>query len=178
MLAFADECDVAVVDTNVGRVLARSVGRRLGPSEAQSVADSLVPPGRGWEWNQAILDLGATVCTPRAPACDRCPIAGSCTWFGAGRPVPDPAKGSAAVSRTQSRYAGSARQARGLLLRAAEAGPVEPEGAAAMIGWTGRADDVRAVIDSLVADDLLRLGPDGRLVLPGSSELGGSVVTD
>ncbi len=82
VLAFAWEEDVAVVDTNIARVLSRRAGRRLTPREAQAMADALVPPGRAWEWNQRLMDLGALVCTARAPACERC-------WLreGAGGPV-------------------------------------------------------------------------------------------
>ncbi len=59
VLAFAFERDVAVVDTNIARVLARTVGERLTPKRAQAVADELVPVGQGWLWNQAFMDLGA-----------------------------------------------------------------------------------------------------------------------
>ena len=97
VLAFAFEHDVAVVDTNVGRILARTAGRSLGAKEAQALADSLVPEGEGWAWNQAMLDLGATVCAKRSPACERCPVATGCAWALAGRPEPDPATGSHAV---------------------------------------------------------------------------------
>src|SRR5690606_13188890 len=58
VLAFAHEDDVGVVDTNAARVLARAVaGRPLGAAEVQEVADAAVPPGRGWAWNSALLDL-------------------------------------------------------------------------------------------------------------------------
>ncbi|MFT5224024.1 MAG: A/G-specific adenine glycosylase, partial [Glaciecola sp.] len=56
VLAFAFEQDVAVVDTNAARFLARGVaGRRLAPREAQDLADSLVAPGTGWAHNQGVL---------------------------------------------------------------------------------------------------------------------------
>ena len=64
VLAFAFGRDVGVVDTNAGRVLARAVaGRPVRPAEAQGLVDAMVPPGRGWSFGQALLDLGATVCT-------------------------------------------------------------------------------------------------------------------
>ena len=75
------------------------------------------PGGEGWEWNQVLMDLGATVCRP-APRCAECPVAGSCAWHRAGHPDPDPAVGSAGVSTTQPPYDGSARQARGRVLHA------------------------------------------------------------
>ena len=104
ILAFAFERDVAVVDTNVGRVLARQVGHQLRPAEVQALADDLVPAGRGWAWNQAMLDHGALVCTKRNPQCGACAVAQTCVWRGVGE---DPAVGSAAVSTPQSRFAGS-----------------------------------------------------------------------
>jgi A/G-specific adenine glycosylase len=68
VLAFAFERDVGVVDTNAARVLARAVsGRPLRAAEVQRLADDLVPAGGGWAHNQAMLDLGATVCTKRRP---------------------------------------------------------------------------------------------------------------
>ncbi|MET0825453.1 MAG: A/G-specific adenine glycosylase, partial [Acidimicrobiales bacterium] len=122
VLAFAGERDVAVVDTNVARVLARQAGRPLRLVEVQADADALVPSGQGWAWNQAMLDLGATVCRARAPDCGRCPIATSCAWRGGAEP--DPAVGSAGVSGRQSRFEGSDRQGRGRLVDALRHGPV------------------------------------------------------
>jgi A/G-specific adenine glycosylase len=122
VLVFAFERDEAVVDTNIARVLARTAGRRLTPNEVQRLADSWVPAGDGWAWNQVLMDLGATLCRP-VPRCGGCPIAASCAWSRAGCPDPDPATGSAGVSGRQRRFEGSARQARGRLLRALAAGP-------------------------------------------------------
>ncbi|MDQ4096894.1 MAG: A/G-specific adenine glycosylase, partial [Actinomycetota bacterium] len=94
VLAFAYEDDVGVLDTNSSRVLARAVASGpLGRRAAQRLADALVPAGRSWEWNSALLDLGATVCTASAPRCTDCPVAeaAACGWRGVGRPGPDPA---------------------------------------------------------------------------------------
>lgn len=117
VLAFAFERDVAVVDTNIARILARTGGQRLTPKRAQAAADALVPTGDGWIWNQVVMDLGAMVCRP-TPTCADCPIAGACAWHQAGKPSPDPASGSAGVSTTQARFEGSDRQARGRVLAA------------------------------------------------------------
>ena len=122
VLAFAYERDVAVVDTNIARVLARVGGERLTSRRVQAVADALVPAGAGWAWNQVLMDLGATVCRP-APRCTDCPLAPSCAWHVTGHPVPDPATGSAGVSTRQAPYEGSDRQARGAVLRALHDGP-------------------------------------------------------
>ncbi|HET9442365.1 MAG TPA: A/G-specific adenine glycosylase, partial [Acidimicrobiales bacterium] len=98
VLAFAHGRDVGVLDTNAARVLARLHGRRLGRAEAQRAADALVPPGQGWAWNQAVLDLGATVCVRPVPRCDGCPVRAACAWARAGHPGPDPAVASAGSS--------------------------------------------------------------------------------
>ncbi|MDQ3469987.1 MAG: A/G-specific adenine glycosylase, partial [Actinomycetota bacterium] len=83
VLAFAFERDVAVVDTNIARVIARTAGYRLTARGVQQLADELVPAGDGWLWNQSLMDLGATVCRP-APRCAGCPVANRCTWHRAG----------------------------------------------------------------------------------------------
>lgn len=153
VLAFAFERDVAVVDTNIARVLARSAGERLTPSRAQDVADALVPDGHGWIWNQVLMDLGATVCRP-VPRCGDCPIGDACRWYRAGFPDPDPAVGSAGVSRRQAPFDGSDRQARGRVLAALGDRPRRA------------ADFDPRIVASLVADGLV--ASDGTtLTLPG-----------
>ncbi len=149
VLAFAFERDVAVLDTNVARVVARHAGRRLRPSEAQAEADALVPPGAGWTWNQALLDLGATVCRARAPRCDACPVRSGCAWSGSGD---DPAIGSAGVSGRQSRFEGSDRQGRGRLVDALRDGPVDD--VAHATGWPDDPQRAERVAATLVADGL------------------------
>jgi A/G-specific adenine glycosylase len=151
VLAFAYERDVAVLDTNVARVVARRLGRRLTLREAQAEADALVAPGRGWWWNQAMLDLGALVCRKRAPRCDTCPVHPSCAWRGSG---PDPALGSAAVSAPQSRFAGSDREGRGRLVAALGRGPVTWAALADVMGWPADAARAERVAAGVVADGL------------------------
>ncbi|MEZ5205105.1 MAG: A/G-specific adenine glycosylase [Acidimicrobiales bacterium] len=166
VLAFAFERDVGVVDTNAARVLARWEGRRLGPKEAQAAADAAVPAGRGWAWNQAMLDLGATRCRPRSPRCDRCPAVAGCRWAAAGWPGPDPATGSAGVTGTQSTFEGSDRQGRGRLVDALRRGPVTPAELAPAMGWPDDPDRARQVAQTLVADGLAVVDAAGALVLP------------
>jgi len=168
VLTFAFEADVGVVDVNAARFLARTAGRSLSAVEAQARADSLVPAGRSWAWNQAVLDLGATVCTKRAPRCGSCPLRAWCAWRVAAPARPDPATGSAGTGATQSRFAGSDRQGRGRLVHALRTGPVGWGAVAAAAGWPDDQARARRVADSLVADGLacddgsvLRLpGPD------------------
>lgn len=162
ILAFAMEHDVAVVDTNVGRILARLVGRTLTAPEAQALADSLVPPGEGWAWNQTILDLGALICTKKQWQCGDCPWERSCQWIGKG---PDPAVGSAGVSTRQSRFEGSDRQGRGRLIASLRHAAVAPEDMAAVMGWPDDPGRAERVLGTLVRDGMVEQ-IDGLLRLP------------
>jgi A/G-specific adenine glycosylase len=163
--AFAFELDHGVVDTNTARVLARWAGRSFTPKAAQAAADDAVPIGQGWAWNQAMLDLGAMVCTKRAPRCERCPVTDVCAWFAAGRPDPDPAIGSAGVSGRQARFEGSDRQGRGRLMAAMAAGPVAADDLAAVVAWPEDPARTERVVASLVADGLAVVTPDGGYAL-------------
>lgn len=112
--SFAFSHRVAVLDTNVGRVLARCVAnRRLRSAEATALAHELLPRGDVATFNQAMLDLGAQFCRAR-PRCAECPVARVCRWRREGGE--DPAPLSAAVSRAQTPFVGSRRQLRGQLL--------------------------------------------------------------
>ncbi len=167
VLAFAFERDVGMVDTNAARVLARWAGRRLTPSQVQAAADAAVPEGSGWAWNQAMLDLGATVCTARRPACEVCPVRASCAWAAVGRTPPDPAVGSAGVSRGQSRFEGSDRQGRARLVDALRAeGSVAAAGIAAAAGWPEDPERARRAAAGLVRDGLAADDGVGGLTLP------------
>jgi A/G-specific adenine glycosylase len=73
---------VAVVDGNVERVLARILGRPLAGEEAWSAAGDFLDAGRPGDFNQAMMELGATVCTPKAPACLTCPAVELCATRG------------------------------------------------------------------------------------------------
>jgi A/G-specific adenine glycosylase len=72
--------DVPAVDTNASRVLRRAFALRgrHGTRRLWPLAAALVPPGRSSDWNQALMDLGATICTARAPRCPRCPVRHAC----------------------------------------------------------------------------------------------------
>jgi A/G-specific adenine glycosylase len=166
VLVFAFERDHGVVDTNAARVIARAVaGTRLSAREVQVQADELVPLGHGWAWNQAILDLGATICVKRSPRCGQCPVAARCVWARRGYDDPDPADGSAGTSTPQSRFDGSDRQGRGRLVQALRTGPVELDRLADAAGWPEDPDRARRVADSLVGDGLAEY-TDGQLALP------------
>lgn len=74
----------AVLDGNVKRVLARvinyakPVNSTAAEKELRAMAQSLLPPGQAGDFNQAVMDLGATVCTPRSPKCAVCPVKSVC----------------------------------------------------------------------------------------------------
>ncbi len=161
---FAFELDDGVVDTNIGRILARLDGNPLARAKAQALADALVPRGEGWVWNQALMELGAIVCRPK-PRCESCPLADSCSWQRTGRPEPDPAVGSAAVSTGQTRFEGSDRQGRGRLVDALRRGPVDPVDLARVMGWPDQPDRATAVAEGVVRDGLASI-VDGVLRLP------------
>lgn len=165
VLAFAFELDVGVLDTNIGRILARWSGETLSPTEAQQRADMLVPAGGGWAWNQALLDFAALLCAKRHPSCVTCPARDCCSWRGVGD---DPAVGSASVSNGQSTFIGSDRQGRGRLVAALRTGPVAVRRAGEVMGWTGDAERVERVIAGLIDDSLIeRIGLE--LYLSGAS---------
>jgi A/G-specific adenine glycosylase len=73
----------AVVDGNVARVLRRLSGARASERELWSQAQSLLSRRRPGDFNQAMMELGATVCLPAAPRCDRCPVFAWCRTRGA-----------------------------------------------------------------------------------------------
>ena len=167
VLVFAFERHHGVVETNSARVLARAVaGARLSTREAQSLADALVPGGRSWEWNQAMLDLGATLCTKREPRCEQCPVAFVCAWRQGRTAGVDPAVGSAGTSGTQSVFAGSDRQGRGRLVDALRLGPLRSDAIPRAAGWPDDPERAHRVASGLVAEGLARR--DGNLLsLPG-----------
>jgi A/G-specific adenine glycosylase len=78
--------DVGTVDTNVARVLARAFAVRGAHKSARrarrlwTLAHALVPRGRAGDWNQALMDLGATTCTARTPRCGACPVKPACRY--------------------------------------------------------------------------------------------------
>jgi A/G-specific adenine glycosylase len=203
VLAFAFDQPTMPVDTNIGRVLARAVGRRLLEPQAQAVGDGVLAggdlaldgqatkgratkgratkgqkvggpavrplPGAGLA-ALAFMDLGATLCRPAVPRCPECPLQPDCRWARAvsaatGELPPDPARGSARVSKPQAPFEGSDRQGRGRLLRAAAAGPVSNGDLADAAGWPEDPARATRVAATLVTDGLLRLD-DGSYSLP------------
>ena len=86
---------VPAVDGNVRRVLARLLNiANPTPAQLRRAATRLLDPDRPGDHNEAMMELGATICTPRVPRCGQCPVAASCAARAAGtvsrRPAPRP----------------------------------------------------------------------------------------
>ena len=127
--AFAFGRRETVVDTNIRRVHARLFSGTALPSQSLTAAEmrlaARTAAGRrraSVRWNAAVMELGALVCTARAPKCGDCPVRSSCAWLAAGEPPPS------YTPKGQS-WHGTDRQVRGAVmavLRLADA-PVAPE---------------------------------------------------
>ena len=203
VMSFAYGERIAVIDTNIRRVLSRvflgheSTGgaasredRQLawqvlpedgGPEEIGAedsgvqedggsgrlgLADPKVrsaawrePPSA--RWNQAVMELGATVCIARKPACDICPLAGHCRFLKDGLPGL-----GAGRTRPRQRFAGTDRQVRGAILQAlrqASGAPVPRKDLKPLCKDEIRLDRCIASLDE---DGLLEIGQDGSLSLP------------
>jgi A/G-specific adenine glycosylase len=87
LLSFAFGKDAPILDTNVKRVLGRvflgprRLKRLKGQRALWELAAALVPPGRAYDFNQALMDFGATWCTPRKPRCRPCPMRSFCQSY-------------------------------------------------------------------------------------------------
>lgn len=151
-----------VVDTNTRRVIARAVEGRAradAPSAARdlSAMAALLPADRdeARAFNAGAMELGATVCTARAPKCEACPISSMCAWRAAGYP-----EASGPAPRRQGRFEGSDRQVRGLVMRELRDshGPVSRSELTPI--WADAAQLDRAIA-GLVADGLAVASHDG-----------------
>lgn len=142
----ADGDDVPAVEVNVRRVVERHAGRRLTPRAAERAMEDVGDPLTGRDRLLALMDVGALLCRPRDPACDRCPLHDGCAARG---PLAGETRGR------QPPFAGSFRQRRGQVmarLRAHDAVPV--------------ADLDAEALATLVADGLAVVTADGRATLP------------
>ncbi|MDE2573535.1 MAG: A/G-specific adenine glycosylase [bacterium] len=160
--AFAFDLDDAAVDTNVRRVVHRLAfgvehPPRAGDRELAVLALALVPGGIARDWNSAMMDLGATVCTARVPRCTECPLRAQC----AAAPLEAAALHTAARARPprrgpqqRLRFEATTRYARGRIvdrLRALAHGERVTIGELAAL--LGR-DDVSALVEGLERDGL------------------------
>lgn len=155
-----------VLDTNVRRVLARvATGTAHPPAGAgaaeRALAERFLPSSApvAARWAAASMELGALVCTARAPRCPECPVRDVCAWRAAGHPA------WTGPARRGQPYEGTDRQCRGVLLavlRSAE----EPVAAEALeAAWPATAQRERALA-SLLADGLVVPAAPARFGLP------------
>jgi A/G-specific adenine glycosylase len=165
---FALEHRVAPVDTNVARVLARSLTgadpAQLTPAARQRLADLAMPEGQPWAWSSALMDVGALHCRPR-PRCQGCPLAPSCRWRALGPDAPPPRP------RAQAPFATSDRRWRGAVVRALAGAPDGLDRAALADAVQAAAADrpagwFEALLHRLEAEGMVATGADGRLRLP------------
>lgn len=152
ILVFAFERRVGVVDTNVARILSRAVaGRSLSAREVQDLADEIVDPDDPWTYTQSLLDIGAAHCNSR-PRCEGCVLGAICKWRDVGLEPPDPAVGSAKVSKVQSRFAGSDREGRGAILAALRVSPIARGDLGSVTRWHGDQARIDRVVHALVEE--------------------------
>jgi A/G-specific adenine glycosylase len=171
---------VAAVDTNIGRV----VGRLLGGSAAagnhplhgavlQRAADELVDPTDPRGWTHAMMDLGATVCRPRAPRCGECPLASRCRGRVTAADVALASASARASARPRARPRGAApvrfehtsRWLRGRIVASLrEAAPGEWRSVPDAIG-SHDAVAVGGAVDALVREGLLERDGSGAVRL-------------
>jgi len=136
--AIAFDEPATVVDGNVERVIARlfAIAEPLPAAKPRlrALAATLTPARRPGDYAQAVMDLGATICTPRNPRCGACPWAGTCMARAAGDPASLPARTRAAAKPTRHGIAYLARRADGawLLERRPDSGLL-----GGMLGWPG-----------------------------------------
>jgi len=137
---------VPALDTNVRRVLSRWHGELLDGRGLRLAAEADLDDNAG-AWNQALMDLGASVCRPRQPKCDSCPVENWCSG-------PEAYMASA----PQARFEGSARQLRGSIMRAAVKRPHTFDQLRRETGFP--TDEIEMAIEDLTAEGLIARNDD------------------
>ena len=164
--AFAFRQRHPVVDTNVRRVVARAVdgtadgGAATTPADLRAV-EVLLPEDHeaAARASVAFMELGAVICTARAPRCEECPLLTVCAWRLAGAPP------STGPSRRTQRYHGTDRHVRGLLLAVLRASDDPVPAARLDLVWDDEVQRGRA-LHGLLEDGLVRERA-GTFTLPG-----------
>ncbi len=129
VLSIAFDHPLPALDGNVARVLARlealpvTLRDPRGARALQTLAQALVPTRRPGDWNQALMELGATVCVPRAPRCPECPVRRWCRASALGRPEAFP-PATARRAPVRVRRAVALIERRGRLLVVRREGPL------------------------------------------------------
>ena len=163
--AFAYGQKVPVVDTNVRRVVARAVHGAADagpPSTTRDLADvdALLPAEQAAVYSAALMELGALICTARAPKCADCPVFGECAWQIAGRPA------YAGPVKVAQKFAGTDRQVRGLLLDVLRGTSEAVPKAKLDVVWSD-AGQREKCLHSLLVDGLVEQTAGGLFALPG-----------
>lgn len=164
--AFGYGLRAPVVDTNVRRVVARAVHGQgdAGPARTRADladVDALLPDDDAGAAvvSAGLMELGAVVCTARAPRCGLCPAAGACAWLAAGKPAYDGPR------KPVQGFAGTDRQVRGKLMDVLRTAPGPVERAALDAVWSDAGQRDRC-LHSLLVDGLAEQTDDGRFALP------------
>jgi A/G-specific adenine glycosylase len=159
---------VPVVDTNVRRVLARAVhgladaAASSSPRDLDDVAALLPNNADAPRFSVALMELGATLCTARAPRCGLCPLS-SCAWRSRGYPP-------GAAARRGQKYAGTDRQVRGRLLDVLRGNDSPVTRAQLDVAWTTDTAQRDRALDTLLVDGLVEQTADGRFALAGEGD--------
>ena len=156
----------AVLDTNVRRVLGRAVAGVQYPASSVTATEreraaALLPDDDAVaaRWSVAVMELGALVCTARAPRCPACPVRAECAWAAAGYPAHD------GPPRRGQTYAGTDRQCRGRLLAVLRESDDPVHRTRLEQAWDDALQRERA-LDGLVADGLVEPLADDLFRLP------------
>ncbi|MBA3945374.1 MAG: A/G-specific adenine glycosylase [Herpetosiphonaceae bacterium] len=181
LACFAFEQDVAFMDTNIRRVIRRvfvgPADQKPAPTEREllALAGAAVPPGQGWSWNQAIMELGALICTATRPRCQQCPLRAACrayqTWRIADEQLvlmPQPIRPVRAIAERSAPFHTSNRFFRGRVIAAlrplppgailpySELGPqVKPDWNLQELDW------LKAIVAGLADDGLVAINEEG-----------------
>jgi A/G-specific adenine glycosylase len=115
VVAQAEDADAIGIEVNIRRVCERVRGERLDDREAEAAAIEIAAPLTGRDRLLALMDLGATVCVSRAPACDGCPLFGACATRG---------RHADETRHRQGAFEGSFRQRRGKVMARLREAPV------------------------------------------------------
>lgn len=164
--AFAYRRRATVLDTNVRRVLARLFTGVEFPASTVTVAEralaeSLLPDDdeTAATWSVAVMELGALVCTARAPRCAACPVRDQCSWRLLGYPA------YTGPARKGQTYAGTDRQCRGRILGLLREAADPVSRADVELVWDDPVQRERALA-SLIDDGLVVAGSEGSYALP------------
>ena len=145
--SFAFGAQVPAVDTNLRRVLSRWHGESLSGAVLTAAAETALGQPAG-VWNQAMMDLGATVCVPKNPRCTTCPVKDWCSGPAAYTPP-----------TAQGRFEGSARQLRGAIIRTLVRHTATIDDIVQQTGFSP--GQVEAAINDLAAEGLVRRNRNG-----------------